>query len=214
MQEKQMAWYRKLWCNNEGEPSAYRILFIVMCLYSLAILWAASLNGLNSVTLDKGYRQSLNWSLYPLFWMLVIPFVRVTWHEFLNAWASLFGNGVIDGKGEAKLPAALKARFDWHRRFILIPVAIILAAVVMSLDTQRLQNEYATNALAIYQVSGAKGDKVQKIDAESDKEKVACQAGESEGVHYDYDKPADKPFRECEPLAKSALAKMKVSGLD
>ncbi len=127
------------------KSSIYMRMFVILVIYSLFVLWMSSELGLYSGKEFKGYAKSFNWSLYFLFWALVIPFVRATWNEFVSSWKSLVDEGMVqkaNGNPEPNILDSLNNEFVRHRKLILIPISIVLAIVVMAIDTGELRDIY------------------------------------------------------------------------
>ena len=115
--------------SKDGKISAYRAVFAVMFLYSVLMILLSWKLGISDGDGFRGYlnlKESYNWYLYPLFWMIVIPFVKATWEEFLSSWKSLDGNEqfkTADGESGAKVSSSMMEEFAQHRKFILLPAA-------------------------------------------------------------------------------------------
>lgn len=98
----------------------------------------------------KGYKNTLNWSLFPLFWIPVVLLFKTTWHEFHASWKELFRNKIIISKKNTETTELYNAFLDYTKnqrnnyfsRKHLFAYSLILATVAMWLDMKELRKLY------------------------------------------------------------------------
>lgn len=206
--------------------SIYRITIIVMVIYSLFVLLLAYFSGVYvSSSNFKGYAKSVNWSFFPAFWLLLIPFAKITWHEFVFSWESLLDNKLLRGTEVTDIPKAkdeLENEFKLHRTRILLPISIALATIVMYVDTAKLRDVYSDNAtITIYKVTDKTDDTTtykiaDKIGTRVSDESILCSVDKrnKDGEKFYLSTQKGKINTECKPTNASEIKSFNVQDID
>jgi hypothetical protein len=92
-----------------------------------------------------GYMRKLNWSLYPIFFIIVGLLVHASWSLYLQAWRSLPANGVLYRNGNKETDESALDRFLDHirgKRFPLVIASVAFGLILTALDAGCLWMEY------------------------------------------------------------------------
>ena len=94
---------------------------------------------------DNGYLAKLNWSLFPIFFIIVGFLIHSSWHLFISAWKSIHDHSVIYSNDGAEATASMLAplihKIESKRKYILI-ISVILGLLITSIDAGCIWGEY------------------------------------------------------------------------
>ena len=94
---------------------------------------------------NPGYLEKLNWSLFPVFFIIMGFLVHSSWHFYLEAWKSLpihkvLYRGKYQENGSAII-VALLSRLTYYRTNLII-LSIVLGLTITIIDAGCLWSEY------------------------------------------------------------------------
>ena len=118
-------------------------IFVVLILMSVIADIASIFLG---VAWGKGgFLTKLNWSLYPIFFILAGFLVYASWSLYLDAWQSLPKNSVLYRSGKIELNDSSLTPLIWrlnsYRKYLIV-ISILLGGLLTILDAGCLWSEY------------------------------------------------------------------------
>ncbi len=118
------------------------LVALVLTLLSipLGVAWSNSDTAAGYISLSK-----LNWTLFPIFFLLLGVLAHASWALYLSAWRSLPASGVLYGQHvvekDAKVLDPLLRHFSLLRPYLAL-ASMLLGLILTSIDAGCLWGEY------------------------------------------------------------------------